>query len=247
MYAETLRSVAVVALGISLSAQTLSPASAAPVQEVAPTAVIAEAEADLAPRATTIISDSEELVTAAQRAIDMFAELGLELPPIDLRVYSTTAPCRRPDGSDRVGVTIMKESGYTVLSCGSYFTLLHELAHVWDHSSLDDDLRQKVLDLRGLDTWSHRVWNQAGGAHLASIIAWGLIGVRPTLISPNSEVSLAEAFQLATGSEVPTLTRRGLEVVDGHMHKAVASNANNSGSASGGGVEYSTPIVEAPS
>ena len=52
---------------------------------------------------------------------------------------------------------------YRIKICAGARTLLHELGHVWDKHNLTDDQRQAYLELRGLDSWSHGDWDQAGG------------------------------------------------------------------------------------
>ena len=37
------------------------------------------------------------------------------------------------DGSFRAGVTLIYADRYEVLSCGEDATLIHELAHAWEH------------------------------------------------------------------------------------------------------------------
>ena len=90
-----------------------------------------------------------------------------------------------------------------VHSCGNRWTLIHELAHAWDADTLDDETRHEFLHHQGLDSWHHETWNQAGGDHLASIVAWAFDGAHPSRIGHYDDEHLAVAYELATGTPVP--------------------------------------------
>ncbi len=51
----------------------------------------------------------------------------------------------------------------------------------------------------------------AGGEHLASIVAWAIEGTHPTRIGYYDRDHLAEAFEIVTGEQAPTM--RGASVV----------------------------------
>jgi hypothetical protein len=179
------------------------------------------ASAALAP-STTVYGETSDLEAAGRAALERFADAGLELPVVELALYESADPCRRPDGTERAGVTLIHAERYDVRSCGSAFTVMHELAHVWDHHNLDDERRAALLELRGLESWRHETWAAAGGEHSASIIAWGLTGVRPAMVPPSDDMSLAQAYELLTGGPAPTLTERGLELVDGKLRRVAS-------------------------
>ena len=86
-----------------------------------------------------------------------------------------------------------------------------------------DETRDALLALRGLETWSHEDWDRAGGEHLASIIAWGITGTRPTMISTDiDDASLAAAYELATGAPAPTLASEAWPSIDGKIRRVAS-------------------------
>lgn len=223
MYTVGLRIAAMAAVLVAaLATTTYNETELTPVATTAVPEAVTTTEAPKI-RETLIYGETPELEALGRRAVELFGSLGMELPVLDLYVYENPDPCRRRDGTFRSGVTIMGADSYTVLTCGSVFTLMHELAHAWEHHAMAETTRAALLELRGLETWSHEEWDRAGGEHLASIIAWGLTGERPKMISTGiDDASLAEAYELATGSPAPTLEERGLALIDGHVRRVVS-------------------------
>ena len=165
-------------------------------------------------------------------AVGRFADAGLDLPAGDLHMHRDPADCARPDGSARNAYMGGGSDGFALHICTNSSVLLHELAHLWDNHAMTDELRDALLDLRGLDTWRHEEWGHAGGEHLASIIAWGLGGGRPSRIAvagnPSAgidDASLASAYELVTGSQPLALTERGLELRDGKVARVAVAAA----------------------
>jgi hypothetical protein len=179
---------------------------------------------------TSVYGETAALEAAGREALARLAAEGFDLPVLDLKVFASTEPCRSPNGLGRAGVTTISADGYEVRSCGTMATILHELAHVWEHHNLDDAARRGFLDLRGLDSWSHEDWDRAGGEHLAWVVAWGLTGERPPMIRPIDDASLAVAYELATGAQPPTLVARGLVVADGRLRRISVDQPSASGS-----------------
>ncbi len=203
---------AAAAAAVEAAAPAAEPVTVAPAEAAAPAA-------ERPARTTTVYGETAELEAAAYAALQAFAAEGLELPVLELSVNESAEPCRRPDGTDRAGVTVIHGDRYEVLSCGSRFTLMHELAHAWDHHALDDAVRAAFLELRGLESWSHEVWGEAGGEHAASVVAWAFTGVRPAMVGPADDLALAKAYELLTGRSAPALSERGLELVDGRLRR----------------------------
>lgn len=168
--------------------------------------------------------DSPELLADAEWAVGRFAAAGLELPGGELHLHDDRADCAAPDGRLRNGYMSGGPGGFELHVCTNRSVLLHELAHLWDNHAMTDELRTALMDLRGLETWNHDLWNQAGGEHLASIIAWGLGGGRPTSISQIDDASLATAYELVTGTAPLALTENGLELVDGRVRAATTTD-----------------------
>lgn len=151
----------------------------------------------------TVYAESADQVARVARALNRFDWLGLELPDVEVRYYSDFSGCadREEPARQRPGYLILGEAKYTIFMCGVEFTLLHELAHVWDHSHLTDDERDRFMAERDADEWSGVERARAGGEHLADVVAWGLQdgNARPSNSKPNDDASLREAFRLVTG------------------------------------------------
>ena len=61
-------------------------------------------------------------------------------------------------------------------------TMLHELGHAWSFEYLSRDLMAAFMALQGLESWAPDdvAWWQSGQEQAAEILAWGLMGDRPT-------------------------------------------------------------------
>lgn len=151
----------------------------------------------------TIYAETQEQADMAIWATDRMAAAGLPLPATTIYLHTDRADCSSDPNRLLNGYYAQVDGENIVHSCGNRWTLLHELAHVWDKNYLDDEKRQLVLDHQGLKSWSHETWNQAGGEHLASIVAWALEGTHPTRIGYYDQQHLAAAYELATGSQPP--------------------------------------------
>ena len=154
---------------------------------------------------STVYAETSDQVEAVAWALGRFAAAGLALPNVEVRYHSDYSGCASTDGDagTRAGYLAYGGGNFVVYLCGTRFTLLHELAHVWDVSALTDEVRAEFLVLRDADAWSHDTWARAGGEHLADVVAWGLQedNVRPSRTKPNDDASLYEAYVAATGSE----------------------------------------------
>jgi hypothetical protein len=151
----------------------------------------------------TVYAETAAQVARVDWTLGRFAQAGLELPEVDVWYFADFSGCADPDdvSKQRSGYLILGEDKYTIYMCGVEFTLLHELAHVWDVSTLTEDLRRSFLAERDADAWSGVEWSRAGGEHPADVLAWGPQdgNVRPSRTMPNDNTSLYEAFELATG------------------------------------------------
>ncbi len=145
----------------------------------------------------------------AEWALARFEEAGLELPSLTIVFHDDYQSCGM-----REGVLRIAGENVTIDECQndpsrSRRSLLHELAHAWDHvgGSIDTDTRLDFLRLRGLRSWDDDdlPWNQRGEEQTAEIIAWGLMHQSapiPTSVGDRGaqdSVSLATAFILLTG------------------------------------------------
>jgi hypothetical protein len=138
-------------------------------------------------------------------AIGLYADAGLELPPLRFVHYPTREPCRGARGlytGGRTPATIRictREAGPFAESL-----FLHEIAHAWDGYTLTDRRRAAFLQLRHLEQWwddSSAQWHTYGAEQAAQIIVWGLID-RPIHIAtiPDSDcLDLRTGYVLLTG------------------------------------------------
>lgn len=152
---------------------------------------------------TTIHAETSEQQDTAEWALEAMAAAGFDLPPVTIHMHSNRSDCSNEPGGESNGYYTHTEYEHIIHSCGSPWVLVHELAHVWDKTSLDDKTRAIIIEHQGLETWSNEVWNQAAGEHLASIIAWAIEGTHPTAIGYYDRNHLAEAYTLATGRDLP--------------------------------------------
>jgi len=149
-----------------------------------------------------LVPGQERLV---QRAAGLFAEAGLDLPPVEIVHHPTDDGCfgRRgahtTDGRRSTIHLCVDESGRDV-----EYLFLHELAHAWERKGVSDEQRSEFLRLRGLTEWRNddpERWHERGAEHAAEIMVWGLMD-RPISIATLEHDSCAElraAYEVLTG------------------------------------------------
>lgn len=136
----------------------------------------------------------------AEWALDRFAEAGLELPPLTLKLLGPNlADCGGSPGRAK-----LDHDPIEVRMCwNSEFILLHELAHVWEAHNVPTDKHEPFMDLRtGVRSWASLdvAWSERGREHAANVIAWGLLE-DPYPVSrtyPNDPDNLLAAYQFLT-------------------------------------------------
>ncbi len=198
-----------------LTALLLLPASAAldlptetyiaaqPVVEGPPAAsqAVTEQESTLDPAG--IRGADAEMEEQILEAMELYAEAGLELPPLRIYVHDNNEPCLGHMGlfgkdGDTQRIDICEWDQRVVV---------HELAHAWERHSVDEASRQDYLALTGLEVWNdHSVAHPARGIESAAeAIKWGLLG------GPVQRMSLAhhgedlERYELLTGVPSPRI------------------------------------------
>jgi hypothetical protein len=134
-------------------------------------------------------------------ALERFAAAGLELPLVEFWIHHDLIGCDTGDGAPPVGFTTDRGGRHIIYSCGTHFTLLHELGHVYANGHLTDEARDAFVTMRDADAWRADTWARSASEHVADIIAWGLHPhhVRPSRTLPNDDASLEAAFVFATG------------------------------------------------
>ncbi|MCP3994600.1 MAG: DUF3387 domain-containing protein [bacterium] len=154
-------------------------------------------------RVTSIHAETQQQRDTAEWALDAMTAAGFDLPPVTIYMHTDRHDCSNEPGGESSGYFTQYLGENIIHSCGSPWVLIHELAHVWDKTRLDGATRELILEHQELDSWNHEIWNQAGGEHLASIIAWAIEGTHPSSIGYYDRNHLAEAYRLATGRDVP--------------------------------------------
>jgi hypothetical protein len=187
-------------LGSLLSGSTTGSVAGAVGPPVAPPTDGAHAPlASLAP--PTAAPDAREVLLEGHRgpdreliewAIGRFDEVGLEVPGVRIVVDPADELCAGVHGrfvaGDRDPKIVLclehRESYEAVLYRRR--TMMHELAHAWDHATLTEQDRLALQPLLGVDTWyggTHQ-WEDRGAERLAETLVWGFYDQlrRPVLI-----------------------------------------------------------------
>ena len=145
--------------------------------------------------------------------VSRFERGGLEVPRLDAVIFPPTEVCQlghsgaasTADGAT-VAVCWSEAEICATQSCSAFTlparrTILHELAHVWIDALVQDDTRERCVELRGLERWSGDVpWQERGIEHAAEIVLWGLIDRPvPLRVALQGCEELTVAFRLLTG------------------------------------------------
>jgi hypothetical protein len=130
-----------------------------------------------------------------------FADTGLTLPELRIHIHPTMDGCRGNGGLYSHDGT----HGRIDLCTRSTWTLLHELAHAWEHHTMTDTTRRAFLDHTGLQTWADpdTDWDERGTEAAAQAIAWGLLDTPVT--NPDRFTDELYLFELLTGTPSPRL------------------------------------------
>lgn len=158
-------------LGLFGALSAPSPEHAAPPAKVATTGTSISA-------VVTIEGADAEQAAVIDEAFGRFAAAGLELPVVTVVVDGSGSAC---DGNN--GLFLGERRPVTIAICHvSTYVVLHELAHAWDHSALDDAARLAFMHATGTETWNdHTVaWSERGVERVANTIAMVLKGGTPS-------------------------------------------------------------------
>ena len=140
-----------------------------------------------------------------------FDAAGLSLPEVVYVFHDNLEECGGHGGT-------YSPSTRTVTMCNQDpKTLIHELAHAWETTSLSDEMRADFAELRGLKVWhDHSVpWAERAAEQVAEVITWGVEegsrlvrwterygAVTFKLLSIDASVDeLLAAYKLLTGAE----------------------------------------------
>jgi hypothetical protein len=147
-----------------------------------------------------------------------FEQAGLSPPRLAAVTFaSATGRCAgiagqvTPHGRDPADMLLCLGDGSTAASgdgdaaypVAARMAALHELAHVWDATRLDDGAREHYLDLTDLTTWmgADVSWEQRGGERAAEVLMWGLLDTDVPLAKFGRPLCqrLAQEFRELTG------------------------------------------------
>lgn len=122
-----------------------------------------------------------------------FALAGLELPDVSVEFPSAESACYGFGG-------VYLPSELTVRICRpSASTMVHELAHAWVETTMNDSGRQAFLQLRGLETWTGgERWDERGAEQAAEILTWALMeeNIAVRWIETNTDGTIDETTRL---------------------------------------------------
>ena len=152
-------------------------------------------------------------MTAAEQAgtmhvVELFAQAGLQLPPVVIRRHVDTVACNGHEGlhhtdGDRSVIDIC-----TPGNSGAWEerTILHELSHAWAFHYMTPAQKQAFKVLRGWATWldhDRAEWKDNGSEQAAEVMVWGLSDhpVQPTKIDDTTCAELHDGYVTLTGLE----------------------------------------------
>jgi branched-subunit amino acid transport protein len=188
----------------------------------------------VAGRPVMLQNSTVELDRLLRWAFGRFERAGLRAPAVDTVTFASgSGRCagiagrieREADGA-HVLLCLDPGSACTGRRCASFTfqaraTVLHELAHAWELTWLDEPMRQAFLDRRGLEVWDGRrdvPWARRGAEQAAEILMWGLLETPvplPRLHEPTCEDlligyrTLADGWPINGGCPEPAATAAG--------------------------------------
>jgi len=133
-------------------------------------------------------------------ALVRFRDAGLDLPDLDVRFHEDDIECQ-----GHYGLFQTTYSPWRVLVCTDLdFVPTHELAHAWEAAHLDDDARERYVELRGLGTWrdAHVPWVERGIEDAAFVIHKNLTTTSGNFDSSTWQERIA-AYEFLTGHPSP--------------------------------------------
>ncbi|MFW2382357.1 MAG: hypothetical protein ACN4GZ_11405 [Acidimicrobiales bacterium] len=165
-----------------------------------------------------VYNGTDRLEAGLRWALERFDKAGLAVPnPASVTFTRHLELCDEVLGRSVLGpdgwrlYLCFHENGHCVddacesLTIRPKHILLHELAHVWTHQNLNDDVRAELMARLGLDVWEDRdaEWSEQAREHAAETIAWGLLDRPLNLyrIGLPDEDQLRSQFFLLTGQD----------------------------------------------
>jgi hypothetical protein len=143
--------------------------------------------------------------TMVTRAVALYAEAGLDLPPLVFVAGDPVTGCgghdglHHPhDGWSEIDLCVDAETAAV------FHTVLHEIAHAWATNDLDPQRKAAFMDQRDVTAWQDYetlAWEDNGTEQAAEIISWGVSDVpAPTVrIGEDSCAELLAGYEALTG------------------------------------------------
>jgi hypothetical protein len=167
--------------------------------------------------ATPVVSTppSHPLTPTEREAVEwargQFRAAGLDLPAVEIAFSADAADCKGEQGIYRG-----RSGAHSVTICvpdlqGAGIdhrrrrTLLHELAHAWDHATLTDVDRELLLPVLEATDWydPDAAWDQRGVERLAETLTWGLLAQKRRPLKIDTRCTAIHLdFITITGSDV---------------------------------------------
>jgi hypothetical protein len=176
-------------------------------------------EVRLGGRAVEVRGGSPGLQGLLVWAFERFETAGLAPPDVaSVTFASATGRCEgiagRVDPGRVASVDVLlcldaaaacRDQRCTTYRFGARQTVLHELAHVWERTQLDEARRQRYRETTGLGSWMgvEVPWAERAGERAAEVLMWGLLDQPVPLVrlgDPPCEQLAAEYRQL-TGTD----------------------------------------------
>jgi len=148
-----------------------------------------------------VVSDDPAQQELARWAVARFERAGLDAPTVQIRFHADRAGCGghlgyARDGRVDVCTVLVNEMARR--------NLLHEMGHIWIDQHVSRSVRDRFLELRGLQSWNASTdpWEARGYEQGAEIIAWALGNrILSAQIPDHRPVQLSAGFELLVGIE----------------------------------------------
>jgi hypothetical protein len=152
------------------------------------------------PDIVVFLEDPEQM-ELARWAVARFENAGLKAPAVEIHFHSDASGCSGHLGYAKAGEV---DVCTVLVNEMARRNLLHEIGHIWIDENVDEALRERFLELRGLRSWNawRDPWDERGCEHGAEIMAW-VLGTRilTAQIADNDPSQLGAGFELLTGVE----------------------------------------------
>ena len=188
--------VAVVTFGLAFGSPSLATDSAVPALPP---------EIGSVPQTEYRVFGSEKQKEVVASALERYEAAGLELPPLDIRFHDDKEPCLGASGL--AGGTHERRIAHICMPHDPLRVVLHELAHIWTDTHLDQATKDAFVELRGAKSWNvGGTWTERAAEHASEIIMWTLHEDEIILFASLGDTdpdNLTAAYEFLTGLQPP--------------------------------------------